>query len=168
MSKWHKRTLAQRVLDDLQTQIKAARTASEEARVEANRQSHAMQSRYDTFREEGQALASAHAKRFPEMSKGVKLLEEFVRDCIHLDDTEPEIVTVGTVVTIEDEGDGTVQNFFLVPCGGGKLLSTPAGSVRTLNLSSPMGQAILRKSVDDEVVLTLGGQRKRFSILEVS
>lgn len=166
MSGWNKRELAQRVLSDLIGNIEDARSASDEARLEANKQSGAMQSRYDTFREEGQALSGAHAKRFHDLRESLSSVEEFASKCVYLVGDAPKFVTVGTVVTVED-GDELQQHFFLVPAGGGAQIDTKDGAVHVLNLSSPMGRALLHKEVGDEVIVQVASGRRIFSIVAI-
>jgi len=60
-------------------------------------------------------------------------------------------VGLGALVTV----DGDDQQLFIAPDGGGTLLA--GGAVRVVTPQSPLGRALLGRSVDDEVELRLPG-----------
>jgi transcription elongation GreA/GreB family factor len=71
-------------------------------------------------------------------------------------------VALSALVTVEED-DGAHQ-FWLAPAGGGSVLG---GAVQVVTPSSPLGQALLGKRIDDEVELRLPGKLRNLVLTAI-
>jgi len=75
-----------------------------------------MESRYDTFKEEAQYLASGFTTRLVELTRTLCALRS-IRDY-------PPVITKGgpyALIEIKDLDDGSRTKYFLLPTGGGNV-----------------------------------------------
>jgi transcription elongation GreA/GreB family factor len=72
-------------------------------------------------------------------------------------------IAISALVTVEE--DDEEARFFLAPHGGGTVL---ADLVQVVTPSSPLGQSLLGKQVDDEVELAVAGKVRELVIVEVA
>jgi transcription elongation GreA/GreB family factor len=72
-------------------------------------------------------------------------------------------VALGALVTVEE--DGREHRFFVLPHGGGAVLSDGTQVVTPV---SPLGRALLGRSVDDEVEVRLPGKLRSFVIVALA
>lgn len=73
-------------------------------------------------------------------------------------------VALGALVCIEDD-EARVSWHFLVPAGGGEKLAFDGAVVHALSPSSPLGQELLGREVDDEFELDLPRGRTAYTIV---
>jgi len=124
------------------------RAYSKSAQERANEAEGAMKSRYDTFKEEGQYLASGliakheDAKRSLSVIKSILDLSEF---------GESIVVELCSIVTVELE-DGDQKEFFLFPILGGEKI----GETTVISPSSPIGKALIGKIKGDGFSFIVG------------
>ncbi len=142
------------IIGYLKTLSDRAESGRKDAQNEANQHVGAMQSRYDTFKEEAQYLASAQGLRKSQLDEQLRALKE-VRAMLVSNSKPSAIAKIGSIVTLEDE-DGVISRYFLAPGGGGLKLDSPAGECIVGTPSSPLGRAVMNKSVGDEVKYKTG------------
>ena len=70
-------TIATQVLKNVEAELERAIDEQKEAQSEANSHVGAMESRYDTFKEEAQYLAAAHGKRIQDLTRAATLMRWF-------------------------------------------------------------------------------------------
>jgi len=130
-----------------------------DAQLEANSHVGAMESRYDTFKEEAQYLAQAHLRRTYELQGGLNRLQALID---LLNSSEPRAdkrARLGSVVTIETE-DGKEVTFFVSPFGGGETLEIGDKSCKVITPESRIGKAIVNHQEDDEFDMPVGKSTK--------
>jgi len=66
-------------------------------------------------------------------------------------------VGLSALVALQDRGEE--RTYFIVPVAGGETLVVDGTTVLTLTPTSPLGQALIGKCVDDEIDLELPGRR---------
>ena len=72
-------------------------------------------------------------------------------------------IALGALVTVDD--DGCAKRLFVAPHGGGSAL---AGGIQVVTPSSPLGQALLGKRIDDEVELRLPGRQRVVIVVDLA
>jgi transcription elongation GreA/GreB family factor len=70
---------------------------------------------------------------------------------------------ISAVVSVDE--DGSEHGFFLVPHGGGSVLS---GGIQVITPSSPLGRALLGRRIDDEIEVKLPGKTRVFVITAIA
>ena len=129
-----------------------------DAQSEANSHVGAMESRYDTFKEEAQYLAQAHTMRVYELESGVQKLESLLTVVRSGGMQGDRRVKLASVVLIEGD-DGKETLLFVAPFGGGEAMSIGGRSCRVITPSSPLGQAIMNRLEEDEIETPLGASK---------
>lgn len=117
------------------------RIFSKAAQERANEAEGAMKSRYDTFKEEGQYLASGLIAKHEDVKRSLSIIKSIL-DLSEL--RESSIVEFCSIVKVELE-DGEQREFFVFPILGGEKVEGKT----VVSPSSPIGKAILGKKKGD-------------------
>lgn len=145
--------------DMLATAEESRKNAIEESRYHKG----AMESRYDTFKEEAQYLMTAQDVRIMELSSTVAVLESFlVRPNI-----SSEKAKIFSLVELEDEA-GHSASYLILPAGGGITCTAQEKKVITINESSPLARALIGKVDGEDVEFDVAGKQRVFSIISIS
>lgn len=95
----------------------------------------------------------------------IKQLERQLADAEIIEqDGQPEFVDVGVVVTLEDLDTGEVVRYRIAESVEVDL-SSP---IKTATPSSPLGTALKRKKVNEEVNFSISGKTKRFKVIDLT
>lgn len=122
-----------------------------DAQNEANSHVGAMQSRYDTFKEEAQYLVAAHQIRLIKLEDEIficdKLIEKLSDENFSFD-----IVEMGAVfvVRFEEEKNNKTKAYFLVPGGTGMFVCLDGLDAICVSPSAPLVNDFQGLSVGDE------------------
>lgn len=143
----------------LATAEKGRRDAIEESKYHKG----AMQSRYDTFKEEAQYLMVAQDVRIGELNSTIAVLESLL--------ARPNVsgkkARVFSLVELEDEA-GAFASYLILPAGGGIVCTVHERKVTTINESSPLARALSGKSEGEETEIDIAGNKKTFSIVSIA
>ena len=143
--------LVERLEADLAT-AKAAHDAAiegathEEARPENDKDTRGLEQSY---------LARGLAQRVAELEAAVAAVPAMTL-------AKPARVAIGAVVTVDEDGDE--RRFFIAMHGGG--IELP-GKVTVITPTSPIGRALLGRSVDDECEVAAGGKRRTLVVIQI-
>ena len=119
--------------------------------------SHAMESRYDTFREDAQALGAGFQIKL-EQKRGELALIKSIRDqCIRV----TKSISAGALVALVN-GDGNEVNYYVIPGGEGKELTIGGKKYKCISPTAPIGKNMLGKKEGDEVK-----SKKPFEVVSV-
>jgi len=102
-------------------------------------------------------------KRLREIDSRVRFLRKRLDGMVVVNDppSDPKRVFFGAWVTLESE-EGDESSYRIV--GPDEFDMEP----RYISMDSPMGRALLRKALDDEVTVELPGGARKFVIVEIS
>jgi transcription elongation GreA/GreB family factor len=155
-----KRVLFKKLLE--LTKIKEAeiRKASKDAQERANEAEGAMQSRYDTFKEEGQNLAGGLKIRHEELKASVSILKEILNTNKFEDHVK---IQHYSYVEVEFE-DGNESMFFITPIMGGEKLNE---NITIITPASPIGNCLMGKEEGDEFKYVAGNIKKRGEVIRI-
>jgi len=120
-----------------------------------NRAEHAK----DTRATEASYLARGLAQRVAELEQSARLLESLTLREFSPDDP----IEVTALIGLEDD-NGDVSTFFLVPAGGGEKITVGGETIRTITPTSPLGCALVSRSVGDEFAFELPSGRQDSAI----
>lgn len=115
----------------------------------------------DTRALEQSYLARGQAMRAEELANQAHMLR--FMDLPQFSDDDP--ISAGALVLLE--GDDGERLLFLAPHGGGIELVIDGTSVFVVTAASPMGSAVLGKSVGDDAVLKVRGTQRNYEISRV-
>ena len=133
---------------------------SKDAQERANEAEGAMQSRYDTFKEEGQYLAGGLKQRHEELKSAVATIK-------NIQDNEKfggnGFVQLYSVILVDFEDDEG-KTFFLFPVMGGEKIEE---DITVITPSSPLSRALIGKEEGDDFHFTVNGKTKTGEIISV-
>lgn len=158
-----KKLIVAEVLRVIRSMLATAQEGRKNAIEESRYHKGAMESRYDTFKEEAQYLMSAQDLRIGEMNSTIAVLESLL--------TRPNIqnnkIGVFSLVELEDEA-GISASYLILPVGGGVTCSISGRKITTINEASPLARVLFGKSEEEEAELTVAGITKILSIISIS
>lgn len=156
----NKRDLIEKLLYLAKTKEVEIKRASKEAQERANEAEGAMQSRYATFKEEGQNLAAGLKIRHEELKASVSIIEEILED-----DKFPEHVKIQHYSYVEVEfDDGKEDKFLITPLMGGEKLDE---NITIVTPSSPIGNSLMGKEEGDEFKYSVKNIEKKGEVVKV-
>lgn len=156
----NKRDLIEKLLNLTKTKEAEIRRASKEAQERANEAEGAMQSRYDTFKEEGQNLAGGLKIRHEELKASVSIIEEILED-----NKFPEHVKIQHYSYVEVEfDDGKEGKFLITPLMGGEKLDE---NITIITPSSPIGNCLMGKEEGDEFKYFAANIEKKGEVVKI-
>lgn len=117
------------------------------AREAATHEESRPENEHDTRSVEASYLAAGQAQRFEALCRHLALLKQFRLRDFTADDT----ISVGALVELESAGKEST--YFLLPVAGGYTVDWQGQVIHIVTPDSLMGQALLDKSVGDEVEL---------------
>jgi transcription elongation GreA/GreB family factor len=158
-----KTIILDRIIEEVETQIKIAERGRLGAIEESKAHKGAMASRYDTFKEEAQYLAGGFNAQILELSQRLGALKS-------IRNYSPTITKGSGYAIIEAEKleDGSRVKYFLLPAGGGNTYEVGDEKIIVLNVGAPMARAFMGAVADDEVKIELQGTMRIFRVISVS
>ena len=154
-----KREILKLLLARLEADLQSVEQSQSAAQAGATHPEARQEDPKDTRAIEGQYLARGLAERVEAMREAVARCRRLELVPFGADDP----IAVTALVALEDEaGDETL--YFLVPTAGGEALELDGRRIRTLTPSSPLGRALVGRSVDDEIELELPTRRLEATI----
>jgi transcription elongation GreA/GreB family factor len=114
----------------------------------------AMQSHSDTSRFQGGILANKQGGQLQEKQDALRSLNIFASS---YKDVRSVKIELGAIFTLRE--DGTQDNFFLLPYGGGQEVIFNGEKYSVITFKSPLTSQLLGKKVGDRVRMTRGGMR---------
>ena len=160
-----KKRLTALIINALEEQSKATIRGEKDAKEEAAYHVGAMESRYDTFKEEAQYLASGHARRRVELEGWLNALRNFRDDprCFLPSDK----VRMGVIVTLKAYETGEYISYFIVPAGGGYTFEVDDEKFTTLNTASPLSASLILKGEGDEASTVINDTERKVLIVKI-
>lgn len=158
----NKSKLVQSIVSQLEVKRALAVNAANQAHETATHTETVAKSKYETFGLEASYLAHGQAKRVAECEAEINLFSSMPI----LDFTEESQVGISALVTIEDS-QGELKTCFVAPGGGGLKLearealsgyepSSLSQFITVITPSSPLGSALIGRSMFDSLTLDIG------------
>jgi len=157
-----KQLLHEKIILALETIHQSAINAARQAHVTATDKESIAENKYDTFGLEASYLAHGQAKRVAEYEVD---LANYLNITVSKFDNDSKIA-IGALVHLAD-AKGAAQCLFLSPVAGGLKLRVDDKEITLITPSSPLGAALINRSVGDEVELSLAGQTKMYDIMAI-
>ena len=124
----------------------------------ANEEEGAMQSRYSTFKEEGQYVAGGLKGIHEKFKADVSTIRSMMNETIKTND-RVESMTIADL----SFDDGRNEKIFVFPALGGEKID----DLVLVNPSAPLGRALLRKEVGDTFSYKVGDKTRKGEVTNV-
>lgn len=154
----NKVALLQQLKERLAARIEAFERSARAAHEEATHEQNKAENKYDTRALEASYLAEGQTRQAAEVYQALEDLENFrCRDF-----TPTESIASGALVELEGtDGDAW---YFLVPFAGGTELVAEGEEILVLNPSSPLGQSLSGRKLNEMFKLQFGKQQVRYRV----
>jgi hypothetical protein len=157
----NKALLLERIRDALRADLAEARRLAKETAQAANHPEARPENDKDTRKIELSYLAAGQASRAAELDASLSLLGAL--EPAPFDGDKP--LRAGALVALDI--DGKPERVFLSPAGGGLTIADGDSTIRVVTPSSPLGRALLGKTVGDAFEFDAAGRRRDVEIVGV-
>ena len=151
--------LLEKIISALQATYENAVEAAMRAYNTATNDENVAENKYDTLALEASYLAHGQAQRVAECEADIAAFKKLSI----LDNAGKSIVTLGCLVELIDNDDKH-KYVFLGPSAGGLKLIFEQNEVIIVTPSSPLGGALMRRELDDEINIQIGNQVMNYEI----
>lgn len=145
------------VLAKLEQELIQLRASANAAQAAATDEENKPENQYDTRALEASYLADAQKARVAALERAVKALAEGPIP------GKSSSVTTGSLVEAESEGQS--RWFFLLPAAAGVTVELGGKKISVLGHESPVGRALLDKSIGDTIEVRGPGGVKEYEIV---
>lgn len=147
----NKDALIGQILDLLAQELNTLLNASDQAHQSATHRESKAENKYDTLGLEAAYLAHGLSLRAQQLRQTITAFQQWQPPLFSTDDA----IALGAVVTLEN-ASGSERLVLLAAYGGGLKAHCGDVEVTVVTTQAPLGQALLGKRQDDEVVLNVG------------
>jgi len=154
-----KRRIRDAILEKLRQEARTLAAAARQAHEAATHEDNKARSKYETLALEASYIAQGQANRALELAGAVQLYERLVLSAF----TGETPIALSALVTFVEPG-GKTGTVFLGPDQGGLKVIVDGTEVVVITEASPLGQALLGQTCDDEFVFR--GKRCAITDLE--
>ena len=158
----NKTALLNQIIIALESARDKAAAAADDAKKTATDKENIAENRYDTLGLEAAYLAHGQSNRVAEIEAELIAYQNMLANPVN----ESKTVTIGSIVTLEDDS-GSLTHLFIGP-GAGGLKFQNSREITIVTPSAPLGSAILSRSIDDSFELVLNGITKHFTIVAIN
>jgi transcription elongation GreA/GreB family factor len=156
-----KRELIHQLKTALAREIEVLERAAHAARDAATHEENRPENDKDTRAVEAAYLAGAQAGRARELARVVNALEFLPLRAFQEDDP------IAASALIEVDVEGKRSHYFLAPQGGGLRAEIDGVTIQVITPQSPVGQALLGKTVGSVVEVRAEGRAREYEIIAV-
>jgi transcription elongation GreA/GreB family factor len=150
--------ILEQLAHDLAVQFNAAITAHEASTHAEN----IPDNKYETLALEASYVAQGQANRAQEIKRALATYKQLPLQRFD-DDSAIRLTALVTLV----DADATTRRFFIGPLEGGMRVVDQLAEIVVITPASPLGRALIGKTVGDLIRIGLGTSSKEFEIVEV-
>jgi transcription elongation GreA/GreB family factor len=157
-----KKEIHQCYVDQISEELEFLSDVAKKSLDSATNDEHRAKSKYETFSLESSYLARGQAKRVAELTDALDRFQMLpLKD---LNDNSP--IQLSALIRLE-RSDGERRILFLGPAAGGEKITTDGEEIIIITSQSPMGQAVLGRTVGDTFNLKMGPDTHTFAVMSV-
>jgi len=158
----NKAAILEALIKEIEGESEQTLSAAKDARRCAIEAPGAMQSRHDTSKMEYGALSDALSKRMEEKDLAVALLRKFQPLPVYNN------VSIGALARVEMFGASGYDDYFVLPAGGGKILTMPEGELTIITRESPIFRAMEGLSAGQRFNFGIQNRMRSYSVMDVA
>jgi transcription elongation GreA/GreB family factor len=151
------KSILNKLEEELQTAIQAARTALEEATNDEAKP----ENEYDTRGLEASYLAGAQAERAAQIEEQILIYKHLVVKDFKKEDA------IESTALVEVEFNKKRSFVFLMSKGGGMILNFEGRPVQVVTPASPLGEALIGLKTGDSAIVEVGAATREYEVLSV-
>jgi hypothetical protein len=149
--------IIQALEEELRIAVSAARTAATDATNEESKP----ENKYDTRALEASYLARGQAQRVADLKEALFGFRRL--DLKKFTDND----SISSTALVELLSEGKKQILFFAAAGGGTQVQYRGTKIQVITPATPLGQAVLRSKVGENIFVKVGKSEREFEILRV-
>ena len=157
----NKRTLIQKIIAQLASELEVYFRAAQNSRAEATHEQNKAEGKYDTRGLEASYLARGQSKQAAELEASIAEFEKLEVRKFAAEDR----IDLGALVELETGGERSF--YFIGPRAGGTEVVQDQKEVLVITPQSPLGAQLMEKKQGDKPQLELAGRKQPARILSV-
>lgn len=161
MSESIKRQLVDALVREIEESIERLKVSFESTRQAAIQAPGRMQSRYDTTKEEQSKVADGIGMQILKHEAALASVRSFSRS----GEQTGDVVTTGSLVLVKSAVEEVY--FLIVPSGAGRTVVVEDKEITSISPEAPIAAALLGHRSGDQVIFTIGTERRTLTILSV-
>lgn len=146
--------LIKKIVHHLNEELNVLLLAANNAHLAAIDEQSIAETQYDTLAIEAGYLAEGQSRRVSELKLAIASFEH-LSEVIKKSPCEHNQVKIGSLVQLFQDKSAN-QYFFIAPAAAGFRCAIKDESFTVITPQSPMGKALLNKTLDDEIAIKLG------------
>jgi transcription elongation GreA/GreB family factor len=150
------------IIEQLQIELSTAVAASQQAHDSATHSENIADNKYDTLAVEAAYLAHGQSMRIAELKQSIALYQHFQRPTFNVGAT----IALGALVCIEDDQEQQ-RRLLIGPAAGGLSIDSEQGPIQVITPTTPLGQVLMGRRVDDELDWQINQRKESFSIVAI-
>lgn len=150
------------IIEQLQLELSTAVAASQQAHDSATHSENIADNKYDTLAVEAAYLAHGQSMRIAELKQSIALYQHFQRPTFNAGTT----IGLGALVSIEDDQEQQ-RRLLIGPAAGGLSIDSSQGPIQVITPTTPLGQVLIGKRVDDDVDWQINQRKESFTIVAI-
>ena len=155
-------TFVSSIIEQLESELATATVASQQAHSSATDSENIADNKYDTLALEAAYLAHGQSVRIEELLASINQYKRFNWPEFN----QQSSIAIGALITIEDDS-GDAQKLFIGPNAGGLCIAEKSMMIRVITSATPLGRALLGKTVGDEVALHINNTSSHFTVVNI-
>lgn len=148
--------LIEKILSHLNVELTKLLTAANNAHLAATDEQSIAETQYDTLAIEAGYLAEGQSRRVEELKLEINEFNQ-LKDFIQQNSKLHHSVHLGSIVQIHQD-KSTNNYFFIAPAAAGFRCEIDDSKFTVITSKSPMGKALIGKSIDDEISVAIGNK----------
>jgi len=155
----YKKSILAQLLALAQEKEKTTKENQENTQKRANEEEGAMQSRYSTFKAEGQFLAGGLKSILEDLKANTAIIQAMTQERIKVN----ERIEPLAIAEVEFD-DGSKEKFFVIPGSGGEKID----DLTMISPRTPLGKALMGKEAGDNFTLKVGDKARNGEVIYVT
>jgi len=146
----------------LTSELESLTAAAKNSASMATNEAHRAESKYDTFSLESSYLARGQAMRIEELTYALQRLQGLPLKAVN--NASP--IQLSALIRLAD-ADGKKRVLFFCPAAGGEQITADGETVSIVTAQSPLGRAVLGKTVGDTFAFKIGKVTQTLTVASV-
>jgi transcription elongation GreA/GreB family factor len=149
------------IVSQLEAAVNSASAAADQARATATDKQNIAENKYDTLGLEAAYLAHGQSARVVQLAKSMEDFKELQKTI------QPHgRIELGSLVALEDDF-GSARYVLIGPSAGGHMVTFEGINITVITASSPLGQSLMTRASDHEVVTEIAGKKINYLISDL-
>ena len=162
----NKAFLISNIMQHLEQELVHCKLAANTAHLAATDDQSVAETQYDTLAIESAYLAEGQSRRIIEFESAINHLKQLAAQVKNKDNGANKVIKLGSLVQLYKDS-ALDKWFFLAPAAAGYKCTIAANNFTVITPRSPVGYALLNKTIGDQVEVIIGNNKLVDDIIAV-